>query len=241
MEMKRWSMVFSGLCLALVFSVSSVEAQHCGLCQKCDQDGDGIIRKSNFCERKCGTAEDEQDDDLTGACSGGDGGTAKYTVTLTVNVKGASDIDGWSSTQARNKIINLDAHSPHSNMPMTLDLNFYAQMTTEVGDWSKCFGMEDADPPIMTNLWDALIRQRNIKGGKQAEASWWFKGTNTLGEEYNYVLQMYGIFPKDTVWPGGVTLPMTYWEMNDASGNGETTQTACLGEGSFSTNIAVVD
>ena len=91
----------------------------------------------------------------------------------------------------------------------------------------------------VTALFAATIAQRNIKGGKQAEASWWFVGRNKDGLDYNYVLQMVGMFPKDTVWPGVVTLPMTYWEMNDASGNGSTTPRACIDSGNFNTTIVV--
>jgi len=62
METKRWNLIFSGLCLALVFSVSSVEAQRqCDPCHRCDQDGDGFIGASSFCLRKCGVSDDEND------------------------------------------------------------------------------------------------------------------------------------------------------------------------------------
>ena len=53
MEKKRWSLIFIGLCLALVFSVSSVEAQQHHLCEAflfCDQDGDGIFRDHQRCD-----------------------------------------------------------------------------------------------------------------------------------------------------------------------------------------------
>ncbi len=39
MEKNRWSLIFIGLCLAFVFSVSSVEAQ-----KNCDEDGDGYAK-----------------------------------------------------------------------------------------------------------------------------------------------------------------------------------------------------
>jgi len=46
MEKKRWSLIFIGLCLALVFSVSSVEAQ-----RSCDGDGDGFVKDTSKCRK----------------------------------------------------------------------------------------------------------------------------------------------------------------------------------------------
>ena len=44
MENKRWSLILMALCLALVFSVSSVEAQ-----QSCDRDNDGWLKDTRNC------------------------------------------------------------------------------------------------------------------------------------------------------------------------------------------------
>jgi len=52
MEKNRWSLIFIGLCLALVFSVSPVEAQMHHLCEPgtfCDQDGDDFYRDHQRC------------------------------------------------------------------------------------------------------------------------------------------------------------------------------------------------
>ncbi len=114
---------------------------------------------------------------------------------------------------------------------MKVDLTFFADLDAS----NKCF-----PGAATTQLFAATISQKNIKGGiKQAIASWWFEARTTDDKAYNYVLQMFGEFPPDTVWPGDVTLDMVNWEMNDASGNGETTQTACLGEDVFVTTIIV--
>jgi len=67
MEKKRWVLIFSALCLALVFSVSSVEAQkpECvdlidGIThdwsqiqepERCDKDGDCFLKRNRFCQR----------------------------------------------------------------------------------------------------------------------------------------------------------------------------------------------
>jgi len=56
MEKKRWSLIFIGLCLALVFSVSPVEAQmhhDCSKCAHCDRDGDGRIKDTPPCINSC--------------------------------------------------------------------------------------------------------------------------------------------------------------------------------------------
>jgi len=52
MEKNRWSLIFIGLCLALVFSVSPVEAQMHHLCERgafCDQDSDDVYRDHARC------------------------------------------------------------------------------------------------------------------------------------------------------------------------------------------------
>ena len=60
MEKKRWCLILMALCLALVFSVSSVEAQQCvagGAMfdwdeisnPRCDRDGDCYVRNNNRC------------------------------------------------------------------------------------------------------------------------------------------------------------------------------------------------
>ena len=49
MEKKRWVLIFSAVCLALVFSVSSVEAQICDPGAFCDRDGDTFIRDHRKC------------------------------------------------------------------------------------------------------------------------------------------------------------------------------------------------
>ena len=57
MEKNRWSLIFIGLCLALAFSVSPVEAQ-----KDCDADGDGYFKATNKCDRLGGSLGDDDDD-----------------------------------------------------------------------------------------------------------------------------------------------------------------------------------
>jgi len=57
MEKNRWSLIFIGLCLALVFSVSSVEAQ-----KNCDFDEDGFIKDTNKCHNQNPVAGIDCDD-----------------------------------------------------------------------------------------------------------------------------------------------------------------------------------
>ena len=53
MEKKRWVFIFSALCLALAFSVSSVEAQDiCTQGDFCDSDHDKFFRDHKRCD--CG-------------------------------------------------------------------------------------------------------------------------------------------------------------------------------------------
>lgn len=46
MEKKKWSLIFIGLCLALVFSMSPVEAQ-----KDCNEDNDDYVKDTGKCRR----------------------------------------------------------------------------------------------------------------------------------------------------------------------------------------------
>jgi len=74
MEKKRWVLMFSALCLALAFSVSSVEAQDpCTQGDFCDSDHDTFFRDHKRCD--CGPIIDCNDNDpaIGGPpCDGGD-------------------------------------------------------------------------------------------------------------------------------------------------------------------------
>ena len=145
--------------------------------------------------------------------------TPLYTVTLDGPISSNNVHDAWGPSQPQGKAIGLNAHS---TMRFSLDFFVFRDPT------GNCF------PGAVTpDLSAAYIRVRNIKGGKRAEASWWFLAKNEDLQDYNYVLQMYGVVPNDIAWPADAIFVMPFWEMNDASGNGETTLTACLGEGLF--------
>ena len=64
MEKKRWVLILMALCLALVFSVSSVEAQDiCFKGEFCDRDEDGFPKDHNRCVECLGVFETEFDCD----------------------------------------------------------------------------------------------------------------------------------------------------------------------------------
>ena len=91
MEKKRWVLIFSALSLALVFSMSPVEAQ--GVCvagdgtefpdwptilpERCDRDGDCFVKDNTPCIRDnsdppAGIDCDDSDPNLNADCGGGD-------------------------------------------------------------------------------------------------------------------------------------------------------------------------
>jgi len=78
MEKNRWSLIFIGLCLALAFSVSSVEAQleNCNKCGRCDRDGDREIKDTKPCQELCVGLELPTDlnDGDAGMCGDSDDG-----------------------------------------------------------------------------------------------------------------------------------------------------------------------
>ena len=63
MEKKRWVLIFIGLCLALIFSMSPVEAQmhHCEAGNFCDRDGDGFFKNTH---QRCDFCIDGDDDKI---------------------------------------------------------------------------------------------------------------------------------------------------------------------------------
>jgi len=76
MEKKGWSLIFIGLCLALVFSVSSVEAQD----DPCDKDGDNWVKNTRRCVPRLGEGFDgidcnDNNRELTDNCGDSGGGT----------------------------------------------------------------------------------------------------------------------------------------------------------------------
>jgi len=83
MEKNRWVLIFIGLCLALVFSMSPVEAQmhhDCGVCAHCDRDGDTLIKDTPPCRTNCpdfmiDPNDREPDGGGPNMCRGGDSET----------------------------------------------------------------------------------------------------------------------------------------------------------------------
>ena len=60
--LKKSTLLFLSVFLLLAFSVSPVEAQdQCLPCGSCDRDGDGEIRPTRNCIRKCGGMIDDDD------------------------------------------------------------------------------------------------------------------------------------------------------------------------------------
>ena len=76
MERKRWVLILMALCLAFVFSVSSVEAQLCEQGNFCDRDGDTLSRdhqRCTACDGPIDTNDNSCDPDPVGSsCFGED-------------------------------------------------------------------------------------------------------------------------------------------------------------------------
>ncbi len=88
--------------LALVFSVSSAEAQKlCEPCQKCDKDGDGLIWDRPFCLNKCDGDPDVLGDSDAAFCSVDDIVFSLFSVTLTGPVSGGPDFFNGSTSDGR--------------------------------------------------------------------------------------------------------------------------------------------
>ncbi len=240
MEKKRWGLIYSGLCLALVFSVSSVEAANqCEPCERCDQDGDTFIKDSQPCRNKCGSANlDPNDTDplipggAFAACTvGEDGDIALYTVELTGDV--TSDSAAWrGSASDSSKTISLPVFNPGG---MMLDLSTLVTDNAELT--TTCFPGAG-----MTLLRAAQINSKNVRGpDDEAIGMFWFDGKNddaTIDAiDVGYVLQMIGTFLNDDLWPGDNIVTFLEWKMQVESTTKGGRKSACTSEGTFNTNI----
>ncbi len=176
MEMKRWNLIFSGLCLALVFSVSSVEAQHCGMCQKCDQDGDLEIRASTFCAKKCGSATDTADNEDLGNCPvDGDGGDdATYSLEFLDPITGDNGTDPWTEHSTNN--IGFAVH--HNTATTNVDLSFFAHMGNNDGD--PCF---DGGADFLDGHTFRVSQMQAFKGRGGRPEVWFWIHAQTVNDD----------------------------------------------------------
>ena len=225
----------AALGLALVFSVSSAEAQKlCEPCQRCDNDGDGLIQDRPFCTKKCDGLVD--DDDSVGdpeLCPvDGDVFINLYTVELTGPVTGEEA--NWNGSSGGDTI-----QLPVFNLlNVALDLSFFAAM----GEGDVCFPGAGN-----TVLFAAHIASKNIKGGGglQAIGRFWFEGgTSVVPDDeidVSYVLQMFGTFDPDDNWPGDNTLTMTDWNLKVETTSKGGRKIACTSDGPFPAANVMID
>jgi len=96
MEKKRLGLIFIGLCLALIFSMSSVEAQDI---DPCDRDGDSYVKNTKKClDREgefLGIDCNDNKGEFTDDCGGSGGGEAKVKIChKQPNPKHCINVDG---------------------------------------------------------------------------------------------------------------------------------------------------
>ncbi len=212
MEKKRWVLILMALCLALVFSVTSVEARG-----SCDADGDGFVKDTRKCRKLIGEPGidgiDLNDRDCAipeedGCDNGGGGGSddrVPYNVeiggSLGGNVRGVNQSGGnndtWFGPHPSRKSIGRGFRSgPVFELDMSYFIDFF---NTSVSPWGPrgtgCFGSD----PVR------LFPQAHVKrgGGGRAEGHLWFIGCTHEGREFNgdcsgdvvqYVIKWFGSF-----------------------------------------------
>ena len=236
MEKKRWGLIFSGLCLALVFSVSSVDAQKiCEPCQRCDRDGDGEIQNTGSCIKKCapdGVVDDDDHDAEENNCSVEDEDDGNFNSLFTVEFMGPEMKGGpahWIGSTSGGRTINLPVFN---ELGVALDLSFFAG---EITDGNNCFNTVHS--VNMTVLFAASLQSKNVKGpDDQAIGMFWFDGKTKGGQiDVGYLLELFGKFSDDDNWPGGTnTLTMTKWKMSvETSTKGGRKKACTEDEGSF--------
>ena len=244
MEKKRWGLIFLGLCLALGFSVSSVAANNnCKECQRCDRDGDTLIRNTGTCIKQCKdrTIDDNDDvpDDGIFSCPTDDVNfISLFEVTLTGPVTSTPALADWEGSTSGGRTIHLPVFNP---LDMALDLSFFADM----GNSMDCFPGAGLDG--LTRLFAASIQSKNVKGmdDPQAIGMFWFNGKTKDDPiddpiDVGYVLQLLGTFSDPNDWPelfdlsdDTNTLKMTDWKMQVESTKKGGRKKACISEGNF--------
>ena len=257
MEMKRWGLIILGLCLALGFSVSSVAANNnCEQCQRCDRDGDFLIKDTGTCRKQCNPEENEidLDDNDAGGCPVDDVNfISLFEVTLTGPVTSTPAPAHWEGSTSGGRTIHLPVFNP---LDMSLDLSFFSFLGDKAG--ATCFPGDDPDPDPdnpdtnnigWTRLFAASIQSKNVKDvdDPQAIGMFWFNGKDKDGDiDVGYVLQVFGTFSHPNDWPELFGLPndgttvddtntlkMTDWKMQVESTKKGGRKNACNGEGNF--------
>ncbi len=242
MEKKRWGLIYSGLCLALVFSVSSVDAQKiCEPCQRCDRDGDGEIQNTGSCIKKCapdGVVDDDDHDAEENNCSVEDEDDGNFNSLFTVEFMGPEMKGGpahWIGSTSGGRTINLPVFN---ELGVALDLSFFAG---EITDGNNCFNTVHS--VNMTVLFAASLQSKNVKGpDDQAIGMFWFDGKTNHSEpeerlDVGYLLELFGTFgtfDEGEIWPGTNTLTMTKWKMSvETSTKGGRKKACTEDDGSF--------
>ncbi len=258
MENKRWGLIILGLCLALGFSVSSVAANNnCKQCQRCDRDGDLLIRDTGTCIKQCKpdltTGIDDNDDESSDNCPMDDENfISLFEVTLTETVTSTPAPAHWDGSTSGGRTIHLPVFNP---LDMSLDLSFFSFLGDKAG--ATCFPGDDPDPDPdnpdtnnigWTRLFAASIQSKNVKDvdDPQAIGMFWFNGKDKDGDiDVGYVLQVFGTFSHPNDWPElfGLTdddtdddtntLTMTDFKMQVESTKKGGRKNACNGEGNF--------
>ena len=246
METKRWNLIFSGLCLALVFSVSSVEAQRqCEPCHRCDQDGDFFIGESSFCQRKCLDPFND-DNDLDASIPGGgptpvvcpvddDGGNdPTYSLAFNTPIAGNNGMDPWGRHN-RNEI-QLAGFGPFTT---NLNLNFFRDRPS-LPNGDICFELDKEYNPTFMQV----FRGRR---GRPEYWFWVFALTNDGIHDARYRVITFGEpgtltndwIPTVPGWAGAVHLTLTNWEVDLDNNQEQFLSISCGGEGVLNWTIDI--
>ena len=159
MAKKRWSLIFSALCLALVFSVSSVEAQEqeteeiCMVGNFCDRDMDGFIRVHNRCMACLGMT------DCDDSIDGNDCAEIESGTTFSVDVVEGSGGSNWVVTLG-----DCVGSSSSSN----LSAGFSFPINPDCGPFTV--RLLDGTGPTTVKLWLSQISVQNTKKGATVKA-----------------------------------------------------------------------
>ena len=253
MENKNWTLIFSALCLALVFSVSPVEAQ-----KSCDADFDLYVKDTKKCrnlltqpntvylgidcddnftdpENDCGGSEPPADDNI-------------YDVTMTGDlffIPPFAD-DGYpdpgqvyvgSDGGGRSKPVNLGFQG------ITLDMSFFFENTQFGAKGITCFTAAPVDG--MNTIAITISKEKD----GTPSLRYWFTGHGDDGTEVNYLLELFreddetfegdwrpapGPEPDNTT-----TAEFTNWDMSMNSGGNKAF--ACTGNGGVDVTVKVMN
>ena len=160
---------------------------------------------------------------------GGGGGDATFDVIILGignELDGRSGLDNpWLESFGGKNAIGLN------DATAGLDVGMLMGLAAFTGEDPDCFPEDTGTDHTSTSLFP--LHQAIVKQGRKgrAEASFWFHGATTEGDEVLYVLNLFGHFADENAeFPGTAELLMDDWELKVENEGKAIKSISCIGE-----------